>query len=303
MTPMRAMNHTCVSLHHDRPGLLDDICRPAGQNAPMKFLDQVQADLKQAVLQHHRDLVVQILQRRYGELTLGDLRQLLASALGRGLDDVRVAELFAATAASPGKGGKQAKARRRTPSTSKERPSKAAAKGTGKPKKIPLEKLIEAVFAVLQSAKKPLSSTEIGAKVKAHRTTVRDLLHTLNAANRVVISGSRQFTRYALPGSALDARREAQTDKPRRRKVARTKTRERAPIPAVLTQADYDAAVLANLHALGSMSSSQLQASVGGSLNEVRAALQRLIAHQQASRVGQAKNTRYVPTAPKPADT
>lgn len=76
-----------------------------------------------------------------------------------------------------------------------------------------------------------------------------------------------------------------------------------AAIPAVLTQADYDAAVLANLHALGSMSSSQLQASVGGSLNEVRAALQRLITNQQASRVGQAKNTRYVPTEPKPAGT
>jgi hypothetical protein len=276
----------------------------------MEFLDQVQADLKQAVLQHHRDLVMEVLQKRSGELTLGDLRKLLASSLGRGLDDVRIAELFATTAASPGKAGKagkQADARRRTTSTSerssKERPSKAAAKGTGKPKKMPLEKLIEAVFAVLQSAKNPLSSTEIGAKVKAHRTTVRDLLHKLNAANRVVISGSRQFTRYALPGSALDARREAQTSKPRRKKVARTKAQERAAIPAVLTQADYDAAVLANLHALGSMSSSQLQASVGGSLNEVRAALQRLVANQQASRVGQTKNTRYVPTEPKPAGT
>ncbi len=129
------------------------------------------------------------------------------------------------------------------------------------------------------------------------------MLHELNIANRVVISGSRQFTRYALPGSALDARRETQTGKPRRKKGAPTKAQERAAIPAVLTEADYDAAVLANLHALGSMSSSQLQASVGGSLNEVRAALQRLIANQQASRVGQAKNTRYVPTEPKPPST
>ncbi len=75
-------------------------------------------------------------------------------------------------------------------SSSKKRPSKAAANGTGKLKKMPLEKLTEAVFAVLQSAKKPLSSTEIGAKVKAHRTTVRDLLHKCTCSPDPVVTAS-----------------------------------------------------------------------------------------------------------------
>jgi len=252
----------------------------------MKFLAQVQADLKQAALAHQNLLLLQVLRSRSAELTLGDLRKLLASPLGQGIDDVRVAELFVATAEVPGKITKKATARRRTRTVEG---SKDAAETKRKPKlrKWPLEKLIEAVFAMLQSAKEPLSSTEIAVRLKAHRSTVRDVLQKLSAAKRIVITGSRQSTRYALP----DARREAQTGKPRS-----TKAQQRAAAhPAVLTQADYDAAVLANLRAVGSMSSSQLQASVGGTLNEVRAALQRLIASQQASRVGERKKTRYVP--------
>ena len=140
--------------------------------------------------------------------------------------------------------------------------------------------------------------------MKVHRTTVRELLHKLSAANRVVISGTRQFTRYALPEAGPGAHSEEQAGKARSKKKAAnakkkaTKAQQRAAIPAVLSQADYDAAVLANLTATGSMSSSQLQASVGGSLNEVRAALQRLIENQQATRVGQHRNTRYVPNGP-----
>lgn len=288
-----------------RPPRLSGDSRPArGHTVPMKFLEQVQADLKQAVLQHQRDLLVTVLQGRSGELTLGDLRKLLASPLGRGLDDLRVAELFAGPDASPGKIGTKVSPGRRTRGAADKRSSQAA-KGPARSKKVPLEDLLAAVFATLRSAKKPLSSTQVAAKVKMHRTTVRDLLHKLSAANRVVISGSRQFTRYALPEAGSGAHREEQAGKVRGKKKVEgaknkaTKAQQRAALPAVLTQADYDAAVLANLNATGSMSSSQLQASVGGSLNEVRAALQRLIENHQAVRVGQRKNTRYVPAGSK----
>jgi len=268
----------------------------------MKFLEQVQADLKQAVLQHQRDLLVTVLQGRSGDLTLGDLRKLLASPLGRGLDDLRVAELFAGPVASPG--STKVSPHRRARGATKKRSSKAA-KGPAKSNKVPLDNLLEAVIATLRSAKKPLSSTQVAAKVKVHRHTVRNLLHKLSVANRVIISGARQFTRYSLPEAGPGAHREDQVSKARSKtkaasaKKKATKAQQRAAIPAVLTQADYDAAVLANLNATGSMSSSQLQASVGGSLNEVRAALQRLIESQQATRVGQHRTTRYVPGGSK----
>ena len=144
-----------------------------------------------------------------------------------------------------------------------------------------------------------------GVQTCALPISVRNLLHKLSVANRVIISGARQFTRYSLPEAGPGAHREDQVSKARSKtkaasaKKKATKAQQRAAIPAVLTQADYDAAVLANLNATGSMSSSQLQASVGGSLNEVRAALQRLIESQQATRVGQHRTTRYVPGGSK----
>lgn len=105
-------------------------------------------------------------------------------------------------------------------------------------------------------------------QVKAHRTTVRELLHKLSAANRVVISGARQFTRYSLPDAERGAHEEragkAHTKKRASAKKKATKAQQRAAIPAVLTQADYDAAVLANLNATGSMSSCSHAGTAGG---------------------------------------
>jgi len=46
------------------------------------------------------------------------------------------------------------------------------------------------------------------------------------------------------------------------------------------------------------MSSSQLQALVGGSLHEVRAAVQRLIENQQVTRVGQLRGRAMYPQDP-----
>ena len=201
----------------------------------MKFLEQVQADLKQAVLQHQRDLLVTVLRGRSSELTLGDLRKLLASPLGRDLDDLRVAELFAGPAASPGKAGTKVSPRRRARGAANKRSSKAA-KGRSKSNKVPLDNLIEAVFATLRSAKKPLSSTQVAAKVKVHRTTVRELVHKLSAANRVIISGTRQFTRYALPEAGPGAHSEEQAGQARSKKKEesgeRQKEKRRRPKPS-----------------------------------------------------------------------
>ena len=104
--------------------------------------------------------------------------RIVASPLGRGLDDLRVAELFAGPAASPGEASTKVSTRRRTRVAAKKRPTKTT-KGPAKSNKVPLDNLLEAVFATLRSAKKPLSSTQVAAKVKVHRTTVRDLLHHL----------------------------------------------------------------------------------------------------------------------------
>lgn len=72
----------------------DDRPPQGGHTESMKFLDQFRTDLKKATEDAQRALVVEVLKRRAGNLTLGDLRELLSSPLGNGLDDVAVASLL-----------------------------------------------------------------------------------------------------------------------------------------------------------------------------------------------------------------
>lgn len=81
--------------------LPEEYRRGSGHRRRMGFLERLQSDLKHAVLEHQRVLVVQLLQRRFAELTLEDLRTLLASPLGRGLGSVRVADIVPAASSGP----------------------------------------------------------------------------------------------------------------------------------------------------------------------------------------------------------
>ena len=62
---------------------------------PYGLLDGFKADLQKLQVERQRDLVVQLLHRRFDGLTLDDLRALLASPLGRGLGGTRIADLLA----------------------------------------------------------------------------------------------------------------------------------------------------------------------------------------------------------------
>ena len=45
------------------------------------------------IAEHQAILLAQVLRQRFAELTLGDLREILTSPLGRGLDNLKLAEL------------------------------------------------------------------------------------------------------------------------------------------------------------------------------------------------------------------
>ena len=178
----------------------------------MKFVEQVQSDLKKAVLQHQSDLILQVLRRRSGELTFGDLRALLFNQLGRGLTDVRVAEIFAdaATSLPTGSGEKSSEERQGRPrpcgtgekarrSVSRRRAAKP--RGTSKAPKVSTQDVTTAVLTILQSAKAPLSSSQIATEVKVRRGTALSILQSLSDTKRIVVSGSSRFIRYALAPS------------------------------------------------------------------------------------------------------
>jgi hypothetical protein len=259
----------------------------------MKFMEQLQTDLNKAIRQHQHQLLLEVLQQRSQELTLGDLRKLLASPLGRGLDEVRLALVFGAVPTP--KKGQPAEEVKRKKTRVRRKPDKHP---VGRPKVgperrfSPSQDLVEAVATALQSAKSPLSSSEIGTRLNVHRTTVRAALQKLDAQKRITTSGKGKFTRYGI--KSVQPTASDSTPSVKRRNL-NGKPAKKVPVIAKKVSIDdpsYDAAVLACLQK-GRAASSEILTAVGGTIKRLRASLIRLVASGQITRTGQHRLTRY----------
>lgn len=120
------------------------------------------------------------------------------------------------------------------------------------------------------------------------------------AAGKVVTSGNPKRLRYAASrgrtgdASGTTAKRKPAGSTSKKTTKATPTPQPRAAAPSFATQADYDAAVLSTIRGAGDrLASSAIQTRVGGSIDAVRAALQRLVAAGQVVRVGERKLTRY----------
>ncbi len=67
----------------------------------MGLIDQLQSELKDALVEHQALVLVQVLRKRLDTLTLGDLRTILDSRLGRGLSPILVRDLVASAVPAP----------------------------------------------------------------------------------------------------------------------------------------------------------------------------------------------------------
>ena len=232
------------------------------------FLDQFRADLRRATQDHQRDLVVAVLKRRAGDLTFGDLRKLLASQLGKDLDDVTLASLFGGNvnAAKPPVADKAAK----SPARRKVAKSKVTTKPKPKPKtKRVSQQTIDAVTKVLTAAGRTLKAAEIVAKTGLHRKTVLKALKQLTKDG--VIEAS----------DPADSATMAKAEKPPER-------------PALSDDERLDAAVVAAMKAAREdVASSAIQKATGASLAKIRASLGRLVKKGHAYRTGERRFTRY----------
>ena len=76
----------------------------------MGFVQLIQKDLEQALAEQQRVVLVQVLRRRIATMTFAELRELLASPLGKALGSVKVAEVSAAVSI---RGKSTARSRRR----------------------------------------------------------------------------------------------------------------------------------------------------------------------------------------------
>ncbi len=142
------------------------------------------------------------------------------------------------------------------------------------------------MFAVLAASTASLSSSEIAAKLRLHRTTVRQALRHLGG--RVAVHGTSRFTRYSV-------QQKSKTSTP---PAARAKKQTPA------NSGDFDARVLRAMPAIGSTTSTAIQVAVGGTADQVRVALRRLVAAGKVVHTGLRNKSRYElrVTTPHPPD-
>ena len=275
----------------------------------MGFLDGFKADLQKLQVERQRDLVVQLLHRRFEELTLDDLRALLASPLGRGLGSTRVADLLAV-----GSKTRSSPVLPATPKAAKKDKSKAGrAKPGAKKRPARTKRVTNAgidiradLVAKLQAAAGPLNNRELAAALGADRRSIRRALKDLLDDGSIEASGKAPRLRYTTTDRSQKVVREpsaAKTGatKTRAAKTGATKKKasRKSAKPTVTGRtlagrAAYDAAVLLALREVGEQAPlSVLIVRTGGSDDQLRNSLHRLIAAGKVDRTGERDRTRY----------
>lgn len=265
----------------------------------MGFLDGFKADLQKLQVERQRDLVVQLLHRRFDELTLDDLRALLASPLGRGLGGTRIADLLAV--------GSKTKSSPELPATPKAAKKGKSKAGPTKPhaKKRPARTRRVAVVgkdirpdlvAKLQAAAAPLNNRELAAALGADRRTIRQALKDLLKDGSIAASGKAPKLRYtAATDRSQKVVREPSTAKSNATKKASRKSAKPTVTGRTLAgRAEYDAAVLLALREVGEQAPlSALIVKTGGTDDQLRNSLHRLIVAGKVDRTGERDRTRY----------
>jgi hypothetical protein len=253
----------------------------------MGILGVFKANLQQLQVESQRELVIRVLRASIGEMTLDDLRTLLASPLGRGLGKVRVGELLAGetAAATP---PRRPEVTTRPKSKPKKKRAKTRNKRTAKVGRAAAARkdLRAHALETLQSAPEPLNLRELVEVLGADRRTVRKALVGLLSQGSIVASGKAPKLRYAVPEKPQEAQKTASA--PRAKNAVRVSGR------TIKGRATYEAAVLAALRDKGEQTPlSVLIKETGGTDNQLRAALRRLIAAGKVDRTGERDRTRY----------
>mgnify|MGYP000323014064 CR=1 FL=1 len=283
---------------------------------PMGFIDRLRADLKRATIEHQRALVVELLHQRFAELTLDDVRSLLASPLGQGLGEVRVADLLPPTTSPPRKASTTSKPStpRRGPGQKKRRskarvPARRARAAAARRTKDQIQK---AIVSALRSAAAPLYITEIAAKTSVHRKAIGRAIGSLLAGGQVITTGEPKRPHYALSerptgegeraASAMSSNKKARPKAKARaasttssgKKVNPKSKGRQVTARTVEGRKNYDAAVVEALRAAGGwVAASAIRKRVGGTANQVRIALDRLRDAGRVVRQGAKGATRY----------
>lgn len=255
----------------------------------MSILQRLRSDLQRSVAEHQAMLLAQVLRQRFTELTLGDLREILTSPLGRGLDDLKLVDL---SRDASDEGGRR-RGGRRGPG----RPPRADASASlrfARPPGATSSDYVSSIVEVLRAADIGMTSGELRARLGGSASTMYRAVTELIRAGKVRSEGKP--ARYSwIPGAEYDAsagdQAEASVSLPPPVKRGRPQA---VSARTLAGRAQYDAAVMSLLQQTnGWIGASQLRAHVGGSDNQVRIALHRLVASGQVTRRGERNSTEY----------
>jgi predicted transcriptional regulator len=305
----------------------------------MNIVERLRSDVERGLLEHQAKVLLQALRQRLGELTLGDLRDILASKLGRGLESLRVIELTGETGEAAAPAGTSQAGKRATGKAKGKGKGKATA---GKPAKGAARAgtfgaaLLDLVLEKLRVGA-ALTSGELRAALGGSKATMYRAVRELVRAGKVQTAGKP--ARYSLKAEGEAARPEAAAEAPAEqpakqegvkkaakkggaKKAAKVKAKKKGGAKkaaksggakkaaktggakkakagdvsarSVEGRAQYDARVIAALREAGDwIGATQLREKIGGSDNQVRIALHRLITGGQVTRRGARNSTEY----------
>jgi hypothetical protein len=252
----------------------------------MGVLKSFTDELRKVQAEREAQLLLEVLRRRLGDLTFGDLTALLISPLGKKLAALKVSESFVAaapaSAAAPVVEETSSKAPKSKPREGEGEPREGEGEGA-KPHKTQEAKATKPTKAV--KAPKPTKAPKATKTVQAPK-----------APKTTVVNKTTKAPASAKPATTLSsaAEHKVAAPAPLTPPQASATGPRKGSAPSQESRIAYDQSIVAALREAGDWTAAtELRAKVGGTRDQIWLGLRRLTAEGMITRIGEREATRY----------
>jgi outer membrane biosynthesis protein TonB len=236
-------------------------------------------ELRKVQAEREAQLLLEVLRRRLGDLTFGDLTALLISPLGKKLAALKVSESFVAAAPASAAAPVAEK-------TSSKKSSLAKAKAA-KPPKAREPKATKPTKTV--KATKPTKAVKAPKPTKAVKAT--KTVQAPKAPKTTAVNKTTKAPASAKPATTLSS---AAEHKVAALAQASATGPRKGAAPSQESRIAYDQSIVAALREAGDWTAAtELRAKVGGTGEQIWLGLRRLTAEGMITRIGERDATRY----------
>ncbi|MBK8265157.1 MAG: hypothetical protein IPK80_27985 [Nannocystis sp.] len=255
----------------------------------MGILKSFTDELRKVQAEREAQLLLEVLRRRLGDLTFGDLAALITSPLGKKLAVVKVSEAFtvATTSAPTVVTTPAAEGTRTSPAAPKA--AKTSSKKASKSSRVKSDRKAKGKAAKPSNPREPKAAKAPKAERSAKKSTKKTAAK--KTTTKALASAKPATTPATTPSSAAEGRKGA---------AAASITPSQATGPREVSartaagRIAYDDSIVAALRETGDwISGTALRAKVGGSRDQLRFGLSRLATEGMITRIGERDATRY----------